>query len=660
VPAPDRADGLILQGAVLLRVLGRRPPEPELVPGDETPENPPLSSELAAALAEPRVRPLAHLWRMLRADGLLTPLALATVLALSVGALMVEALLFRGLFDVARDLALAEQRLLAMGALILFMVLLWAMELPVVSETQRLGRHLDTRLRLALLRKLPRLGDRYLQSRPISDMAERSHSIHLMHGLPGLGVTLIGALWDLLLTLAAIAYIAPQSLGLALVLAACAVLIPLAAQPLVAERDLRVRSHAGALNGFYLDALLGIAPVRTHAAERVVRREHEGLLTQWLHSGRRLVGASLSAEAVQSLICLALAGWTVFAHVERAGVSGDLLLLVYWVLKLPVIGEQLADAALTYPSLRNTALRLLEPLGAPEGPEADPRPAPVPQVPREPRPAGVAIRLQGVQVVAGGHVILDGLDLAIRPGEHLAIVGRSGAGKSTLLGLLLGWHRCAAGTLEVDEMSLAGQGLADLRRETAWVDPGVQLWNRPLLANLRYSAAVGPMAGLGEVLERAELTRVLASLPEGLQTPLGEGGARLSGGEGQRVRLGRALWQAGVRLALLDEPFRGLDRDQRGRLLGEARACWAGATLLCVTHDLAETRAFDRVLVIEDGGLVEDGSPADLAADPGSRYRALLDAETDLKGLWGEDTPWRRLRLRDGRLHETPAGNRDD
>ena len=406
LPAPDRADGLILQGAVLLRVRGRRPPAPESRPGDVAPETPPLSPELAAALAEPRVHPLADLWRMLRADGLLTPLALATVLALSVGALMVEALLFRGLFDVARDLALAEQRLLAMGALILFMVLLWAMELPVVSETQRLGRHLDTRLRLALLRKLPRLGDRYLQSRPISDMAERSHSIHLMHGLPGLGVTLVGALWDLLLTLAAIAFIAPQSLGLALVLAACAVLIPLAAQPLVAERDLRVRSHAGALNGFYLDALLGIAPVRTHAAERVVRREHEGLLTQWLHSGRRLVGASLSAEAVQSLICLALAGWTVFAHVERAGVSGDLLLLVYWVLKLPVIGEQLADAALTYPSLRNTALRLLEPLGAPEGPEADPRPAPVPQVPREPRPAGVAIRLQEVQVVAGGQVIL--------------------------------------------------------------------------------------------------------------------------------------------------------------------------------------------------------------------------------------------------------------
>jgi len=163
------------------------------------------------------------------------------------------------------------------------------------------------------------------------------------------------------------------------------------------------------------------------------------------------------------------------------------------------------------------------------------------------------------------------------------------------------------------------------------------------------------MAGLGEVLERANLTRVLATLPEGLQTLLGEGGARLSGGEGQRVRLGRALWQTGVRLALLDEPFRGLDRVQRSHLLGEARSCWAGATLLYVTHDLAETLAFDRVLVIEDGGLVEEGIPAELAADKESRYRTLLDAETALKDLWGKDTPWRRLRLDEGQLQETSA-----
>lgn len=655
MPHPDQAETLILQGAVLLRIIGRHLPKPPLTPGEEACAATPLSPEMAAALAEPPVRPLADLWRMLRADGLLTPLALTTVLALSVGGMMVEAILFRGFFDVARDLALADQRLLAMGALALFMVLLWALELPVVSETQRLGRHLDIRLRLALLRKLPRLGDRYLQSRPISDMADRGHSIHLLHGLPGLGVTLVSAFWDLLLTLIAIGYIAPHSLILASLLASCVVLIPLAAQPLVAERDLRMRSHAGALSGFYLDALLGITPVRTHAAERVVRREHEGLLTQWFLAGRRLVGATLTAEAIQSLICLALAGWIVLNHVERAGVSGDLLLLIYWVLKLPVVGEQLAHAALTYPGLRNTVLRLLEPLGAPEGLGSSPSSEAVSPMPKGHRTAGAAVQLRGVQVVAGGHVILEGLNLTIRPGEHLAIVGQSGAGKSTLLGLLLGWHRCAAGTLEVDGTPLGGQVLDELRRETAWVDPGIQLWNRPLLANLRYSCAVGPMAGLGEVLERANLTRVLASLPEGLQTLLGEGGARLSGGEGQRVRLGRALWQTGVRLALLDEPFRGLDRDQRSRLLGEARSCWAGATLLYVTHDLAETLAFDRVLVIEDGGLVEEGIPAELAADTESRYRTLLDAETALKDLWGKDTPWRRLRLDEGQLQETSA-----
>jgi ATP-binding cassette subfamily B protein len=124
----------------------------------------------------------------------------------------------------------------------------------------------------------------------------------------------------------------------------------------------------------------------------------------------------------------------------------------------------------------------------------------------------------------------------------------------------------------------------------------------------------------------------------------------LSGGEGQRVRLGRAFHRAGVRLAVLDEPFRGLDRDKRHLLLQRARRIWQGRTMLCITHDVGETRDFERVLVIDAGRVVEDGCPAELAADPGSRYRALLDAETAVRrGLWAS-AHWRRLRLEGGRL----------
>ncbi len=105
---------------------------------------------------------------------------------------------------------------------------------------------------------------------------------------------------------------------------------------------------------------------------------------------------------------------------------------------------------------------------------------------------------------------------------------------------------------------------------------------------------------------------------------------------------------------LLDEPFRGLDRAQRQLLLAEARQWWHGRTLLCVTHDVGETLAFDRVLVIDDGRLCEDGRPADLAARP-SRYRDLLQAERELRQQAWSGHTWRRLLMRDGVLHEARA-----
>jgi ATP-binding cassette subfamily B protein len=114
------------------------------------------------------------------------------------------------------------------------------------------------------------------------------------------------------------------------------------------------------------------------------------------------------------------------------------------------------------------------------------------------------------------------------------------------------------------------------------------------------------------------------------------------------VRLARALLQPTPRLVLLDEPFRGLDRTQRHQLLQEAREWWRESTLLCVTHDVGETLTFSRVLVVEGGRIVEDGVPAELAAQ-GSRYRELLDAEGALREQLWADPHWRRLELRDGR-----------
>ena len=143
-------------------------------------------------------------------------------------------------------------------------------------------------------------------------------------------------------------------------------------------------------------------------------------------------------------------------------------------------------------------------------------------------------------------------------------------------------------------------------------------------------------------------------LPDGLQTKIGESGALLSSGEGQRVRFGRAMYRSKPRLSILDEPFRGLDREQRRQLLVRARKLWRNSTLLCITHDIEDTTEFGRVLVIEGGRIVEDGDPKQLAASPESRYRALLQTEKKVRETTWSSSDWRRLRMERGRLIEEP------
>lgn len=667
---PDaRGHRLLLQGAVLLRLRGPSRDVGSRRPGGGAAQDAraaadvaqrgaaALSPELAAALKDKTPHPMRAVWDLLKSDGILAPMALLGAMLIAVGAVLVETLLFRGIFDIAWMLNQASQRIGAVLALISFVAVLLVIEWPINMETMRLGRYLETRMRMALLRKLPHLSDRYFQSRPVSDMAQRSHAIQMMRNVPALGLRFVQTLWEMLLTFVGIVLIDPASALVALALALLPIVLSLAVQPMINERDLRVRNHASALDVFYLDSLLGLVPIRTHRAEKVVSRQHEGLLTEWARSSIGLLRMNLLSNGLLALACMGLAGYLLVSHFLRTGVvAGGDLLLVYWALKLPAIGSALASLAQQYPGQRNVLLRLLEPLSTPE--EAAlaqggtvPEPEALAALPgSRPDPIGaIAITIKDGSVIAAGHTILRDVGLRIAPGEHVAIVGKSGAGKSTLIGLLLGWHRLASGELLLDGRRLGMPELEALRRAIAWVDPGVQIWNQSFLDNLAYASADDGLPRIGEVIEAATLHEVLRKLPQGLQTCLGEGGGLVSGGEGQRVRLARALLQTGVRMALLDEPFRGMDRVQRKALLAEARAWWKDVTLLCVTHDVSETLPFGRVLVVENGRIVEDGVPAQLAAGQ-SRYRELLEAETLVRERMWAGQQWRHLRLHDGRL----------
>jgi ABC-type bacteriocin/lantibiotic exporter with double-glycine peptidase domain len=631
---PHEDDQLTLRGAVLVHVRGVLPAS----------ERPPIaeSRELEAALREAPLRPGRELLDLLRADGVLAPAVLTASLLVAAAAVLLEAVLFRGLFDLGRELGLAGQRLGAVAAIVGFLLALLLLEFPLEAGLVRLGRHLEVRLRQAFLTKIPRLGDRYFQSRLRSDMAERSHSIHRIRTLPELGGNLFRYSFELLITVAGIAWLDPNSLPLAALAAAAGLVLPLMLQPAIVERDLRVRAHAGALSRYYLDALLGLVPIRVHGAEALVRREHSKLLAEWAHSSLGLQKAVVAVEGLQFTLGFGLAGWLLLDHLARSAETGGALLLVYWALNLPVLGQEIALIAWQYPSMRNTSLRLLEPLGALE--TETPKTAEKP-----PTDSGARLSFQQVTVRAAGHTILEDINLEIASSSHVAIVGPSGAGKSSFVGILLGWYQPASGNVLVDGLAL-DQQMAELRRQTAWVDPSVQVWNRSLLDNLSYGAQDGASPPLGDVLEQAQLRQVLERLPEGLETQLGEGGALVSGGEGQRVRLGRAMFRGGSRLVILDEPFRGLGLDARQSLLARARELWRGATLICITHDIGQTLGFERVLVIENGRIAEDGSPAGLAAKADSRFRALLDAEHEVRqGLWS-GREWRRIRLQEGRI----------
>jgi ATP-binding cassette subfamily B protein len=629
-------DQVEMRGPVLVRARERVAPDPTAAP-------PP--ADLAAALAEPPSRPGRALWRLLREDGLVGPAVLVFALAAATAAGLLEALLFRGLLDVGRQLGVVGQRMGALVGLGAMLALLALLEAPIFGGVLGLGRRLEARLRVAFLAKIPRLGDRYFHSRPVSDMADRSHQLHQVRQLPQLASQFVRAGFELAVTTVGLVWIDPRSAPLAILAAVVAVALPLFRQNQIIELDLKQRSHHGALSHFYLDTLLGLVPVRTHGAARALRREHESLLVEWMHAGRARVAAVVTVEALQALVGFTLAGLLLFRYVGRAGESPSVLLFVYWALNLPVVGRQIALMLRQFPAARNVALRVSEPLGAREESDGS-APPPPPE-----GTGGVAIRFEDVAVLGGGHRILAEVGLTIGAGEHVAIVGPSGAGKSTLVGLLLGWHQPAAGRVFVDERPLGAAGLARLRADTAWTDPEVQLWNRSLLDNLRYGGGEAPLDAPALVAE-AGLRRVLENLPEGMQTRLGEGGGLVSGGEGQRVRFARSLHRKDARLVILDEAFRGHDHETRQELLARARTFFAKSTLLCITHDVGEARSFSRVLVVDGGRVVEDGAPAALDRE-GTRFRALLDAESAVRsGLW-TSSEWRHLRLSNGRVGES-------
>jgi ATP-binding cassette subfamily C protein CydD len=228
---------------------------------------------------------------------------------------------------------------------------------------------------------------------------------------------------------------------------------------------------------------------------------------------------------------------------------------------------------------------------------------------RLPDPRRDEITLDRVTVAYERTTALRDASLTVRPGDRIAVIGPSGAGKSTLLGLLLGFVAPTAGRVLVGGVDLAGVDVTAWRRRIAWVPQRAHLFADTLAGNVRLGAPDAPEAAVRDALRDAALTEMVAALPDGLETRLGERGHGLSSGQRQRVALARAFLRDAP-LVLLDEPTARLDGASEAAVLTATRRLLAGRTGLLVAHRPALLAETDRIVRIVDGRLTVLDRPA--------------------------------------------------
>jgi ATP-binding cassette subfamily B protein len=385
----------------------------------------------------------------------------------------------------------------------------------------------------------------------------------------------------------------------------------------ISPRYRRVRAAVGGLASRLENNIAGIQVIQSFTAERF----ESGRVRRVSDEYRDANFEAIRLSAIYTpLIRLAIVG----------GFAGVLLLGSYWVLngsRRITAGELVLFAMLTerllwpltrlgttlddYERAKASARRTFGLLDAEPAIEDPPHPAPLARVRGE-----VAFEHVGF-TYRRGDPILRGVSFRVAPGETLGIAGPTGAGKSTLIKLILRFYDVTSGAVRIDGHDVRELRLADLRSSIALVSQDVYLFHGTIRENIAYVRTDAPLAEVVRAARLAQLHDFVVSLPEGYDTMVGERGVKLSGGQRQRLSIARAIVKDAP-ILVLDEATSAVDTETERAIQQSLRSLTAGRTALIIAHRLSTIRHADRILVLRDGRVAEEGHHDDLVARGGT------------------------------------------
>ncbi|MGJ5132989.1 ABC transporter ATP-binding protein [Bradyrhizobium oligotrophicum] len=321
---------------------------------------------------------------------------------------------------------------------------------------------------------------------------------------------------------------------------------------------------------------------------------------------------------VTIVLTIALMAWAISLWQRGGATTGDVVLVC--TLGLCILNAT-RDLALALVDVTQHVARMSEAIATllqPHELRDDPQAEPLVK-------SGAAIAFDNITFhYPGGHKLFENFTLRLQPGQRVGLVGQSGGGKSSLFTLLQRFYDPQAGHIRIDGQDIAKVTQQSLREAISVVPQDISLFHRSILENIRYGR---PSATDDEVLRAAIAARCdfVETLPEGLQTMVGDRGVKLSGGQRQRIAIARAFLKDAP-ILLLDEATAALDSESEEAIREALSRLMRGRTVIAIAHRLATLRNFDRVVVLRSGRIIEDGAPDRLMQDEGP-YRELVTQE---------------------------------